>query len=122
MIVAEFLGADAVVVPITCNDAIDRGKLAQVLEPKTRIGSPYVIAGMEAARAQRSPRDLRLGSEWRFSDGIGHRAARPHPESPAHARRAASHPRSTHRIEGVEGSRWSSSSANSPNATAGRRC
>jgi len=52
MIVAEFLGADAVVVPITCNDAIDRGKLAAVLEPKTRIGSPYVIAGMETASAK----------------------------------------------------------------------
>jgi phosphomannomutase len=52
MIVAEFLGADAVVVPISCNDAIDRGRLAAVLEPKTRIGSPYVIAGMEAARSR----------------------------------------------------------------------
>lgn len=52
MIVAEFLSADAVVVPITCNDAIDRGRLAAVLEPKTRIGSPYVIAGMELARAK----------------------------------------------------------------------
>jgi phosphomannomutase len=50
MIVAEYLGADAVVVPISCNDAIDRGTLAGVLEPKTRIGSPYVIAGMNAAR------------------------------------------------------------------------
>ena len=52
MIVAEFLGADAVVVPISCNDAIDRGPLAPVTEPKTRIGSPYVIAGMEQARAK----------------------------------------------------------------------
>jgi phosphomannomutase len=52
MIVAEFLGADAVVVPVSCNDAIDRGRLKDVLEPKTRIGSPYVIAGMEAARAK----------------------------------------------------------------------
>ena len=52
MIVAEFLGADAVVVPITCNDAIDRGNLAKVLESKTKIGSPYVIAGMELARAK----------------------------------------------------------------------
>lgn len=51
MIVAEFLGADAVVVPISCNDAIDRSSLRQVLEPKTRIGSPYVIAGMDQARA-----------------------------------------------------------------------
>lgn len=52
MVVAEFLGADAVVVPISCNDAIDRGPLAAALEPKTRIGSPYVIAGMEQARAK----------------------------------------------------------------------
>jgi phosphomannomutase len=52
MIVAEFLGADAVVVPISCNDAIDRGRLAPVLEPKTRIGSPHVIAGMDAAHTR----------------------------------------------------------------------
>jgi phosphomannomutase len=49
MVVAEYLQADAVVVPISCNDAIDRGPLSAVLEPKTRIGSPYVISGMEAA-------------------------------------------------------------------------
>lgn len=49
MIVAEFLGADAVVVPISTNDAIDRGPLATVTEPKTKIGSPYVIAGMQDA-------------------------------------------------------------------------
>jgi phosphomannomutase len=49
MIVAEYLHADAVVVPISCNDAIDRGELADVLEPKTRIGSPFVIAGMKDA-------------------------------------------------------------------------
>jgi phosphomannomutase len=51
MVVAEYLGADAAVVPISCNDAIDRSPLAPVLEPKTRIGSPYVIAGMERARS-----------------------------------------------------------------------
>jgi phosphomannomutase len=50
MITAEYLRADAVVVPISCNDGIDRGPLAAVLEPKTRIGSPYVIAGMTRAR------------------------------------------------------------------------
>jgi phosphomannomutase len=50
MVVAEYLGADAVVVPISCNDAIDRGNLAQIVQPKTRIGSPYVIAGMKTAR------------------------------------------------------------------------
>ncbi len=52
MVVAEYLQADAVVVPISCNDAIDRGKLAPVVQPKTRIGSPFVIAGMEAALAE----------------------------------------------------------------------
>jgi phosphomannomutase len=52
MVVAEYLGADAVVVPISCNDAIDRGALKPLLEPKTRIGSPYVIAGMEQAAAR----------------------------------------------------------------------
>jgi len=50
MIVAEYLGADAVVVPVSCNDALDRGSLAQITEPRTRIGSPYVIAGLEKAR------------------------------------------------------------------------
>ena len=52
MIVAEFLGADAVVVPISCNDAIDRGPLKDFVEPKTHIGSPFVIAGMAKARAR----------------------------------------------------------------------
>ena len=52
MVAAEYLAADAVVVPISCNDGIDRGRLAAAVEPKTRIGSPYVIAGMEAARAK----------------------------------------------------------------------
>ena len=52
MVVAAYLKADAVVVPISCNDAIDRGPLAPVLAPKTRIGSPYVIAGMEEAARQ----------------------------------------------------------------------
>jgi phosphomannomutase len=50
MVTAEYLADDAVVVPISCNDGIDRGPLAAVLEPKTRIGSPYVIAGMTTAR------------------------------------------------------------------------
>ena len=52
MVVAEYLQADAVVVPISCNDAIDRGPLAAVTEPKTKIGSPYVIAGIDAAKAK----------------------------------------------------------------------
>jgi phosphomannomutase len=52
LIVAEYLGADAVVVPISCNDAIDRGPLRDRVEPRTRIGSPFVSAGMERARAK----------------------------------------------------------------------
>jgi phosphomannomutase len=52
MITAQYLRAGAVVVPVTCNDAIDRSALAPVLEPKTRIGSPYVVAGMAAAAAK----------------------------------------------------------------------
>lgn len=52
MIVARYLNTDAVVVPISSNDAIDRSDLAPMLEPKTKIGSPHVIAGMNAARAK----------------------------------------------------------------------
>jgi phosphomannomutase len=50
MLVAEYLGADAVVVPISCNDGIDQSSLAPILRPKTQIGSPFVIAGMDQAR------------------------------------------------------------------------
>ncbi len=52
MITAQYLNAGAVVVPVTCNDAIDHSALARVLEAKTRIGSPYVVAGMAAASAK----------------------------------------------------------------------
>jgi phosphomannomutase len=51
MVTAEAMDADAVVVPITCNDGIDRGPLGPVLEPRTRVGSPFVIEGMNHARA-----------------------------------------------------------------------
>lgn len=50
MIVAGYLEADAVVVPVSCNDSIDQGPLASMLQPKTRIGSPFVIAGMQKAK------------------------------------------------------------------------
>ena len=52
MVTAQFLGADAVAVPVSCNDAIDRGALRGVVLPKTRIGSPFVIARMQQAIAQ----------------------------------------------------------------------
>lgn len=66
MVVAAALGADRVVVPVSCNDAIDRGPLAALLEPKTRIGSPYVIAGMLAARA----RGARRVCGWEANGGF----------------------------------------------------
>jgi phosphomannomutase len=45
IIVAEHLGADAVAVPISANDAVERRmKERGVLLQKTRIGSPYVVA------------------------------------------------------------------------------
>jgi phosphomannomutase len=47
---ARLLGADAIVTPVTSNSALDRpGAFAKVV--RTRVGSPYVIAGMEEARA-----------------------------------------------------------------------
>jgi phosphomannomutase len=66
MVVAEYLGADSVVVPVSCNDAIDRSPLATALAPKTRIGSPYVIAGMKAASA--AGRQLVCG--WEANGGF----------------------------------------------------
>ena len=84
MIVAEYLGADAVVVPISCNDAIDYGNLAPVLEPKTRIGSPYVIAGMEQAVAkgrERSAAGRRMADSCRIGPG---QSCHPNPNQTRH--------------------------------------
>jgi phosphomannomutase len=66
MVVAEYLGADAVVVPISCTDAIDRGHLAPIVQPKTRIGSPYVIAGMKNARS----RGAKIVCGWEANGGF----------------------------------------------------
>lgn len=50
MLTARYLGADAVVVPVSCNTAVERcGWFRRVV--RTRIGSPHVIAGMMQARA-----------------------------------------------------------------------
>ncbi|HTJ56547.1 MAG TPA: phosphomannomutase [Devosiaceae bacterium] len=50
ILTAQFLGADAVVTPVTSNSSIEGlGSFAQVL--RTRVGSPFVIDGMEQARA-----------------------------------------------------------------------
>jgi len=48
LICARYLGATKVVVPVSCNSAIELcGAFASVV--RTRIGSPYVIAGMQEA-------------------------------------------------------------------------
>lgn len=48
---AKFLGADTIVTPVTSNSALEQpGLFARVL--RTRVGSPYVIAGMEQASAE----------------------------------------------------------------------
>jgi phosphomannomutase len=48
MVVADYLRADAVAVPISVNDAVDRGMRERgVLLRKTKIGSPYVVAAMD---------------------------------------------------------------------------
>lgn len=48
---ARFLGADAIVTPVTSNSALERlGLFEKVV--RTRVGSPYVIAGMEQAKAE----------------------------------------------------------------------
>lgn len=51
LVAARYLGADCVVTPVTSNSAIEAlGAFRHVV--RTRVGSPYVIAGMEeAARA-----------------------------------------------------------------------
>lgn len=47
---ARFLGADAIVTPVTSNSALDRPGLFETVV-RTRVGSPYVIAGMAEAKA-----------------------------------------------------------------------
>lgn len=48
---AQYLHAQIVVAPVSCNTALEHSHLfATVL--RTRIGSPYVIAGMDAARGK----------------------------------------------------------------------
>lgn len=50
LLCATFLGANTVVTPVSCNTAIEAsGLFKRVI--RTRIGSPYVIAGMEQVDA-----------------------------------------------------------------------
>jgi phosphomannomutase len=48
---AQFLGADAVVTPVSSNSALERSKSFRLVT-RTRIGSPYVIQGMHEICAQ----------------------------------------------------------------------
>ncbi|GLQ54960.1 phosphomannomutase [Devosia nitrariae] len=50
-ITSHWLGAAVIVVPVTANSALEHGgRFAHVV--RTRVGSPYVIEGMAAARQQ----------------------------------------------------------------------
>jgi phosphomannomutase len=52
IVVAEYLQADSVSVPISANDAVDRQMARRgVTVTKTKIGSPHVIAAMRSAHA-----------------------------------------------------------------------
>ncbi len=54
-LVADYLGAEAVVLPVSCNTAVERWERFPLVR-RTRIGSPYVVAGMlECVAAGRTP-------------------------------------------------------------------
>lgn len=70
LLCARFLGADTVVTPVSCNTAIEAsGAFKQVI--RTRIGSPYVIAGMEQAEADGSPSVAGFEANGGFLAGNG---------------------------------------------------
>ena len=51
LLCSAYLQADTVVTPVSCNTAIEKSGLFKAVI-RTRIGSPYVIAGMEQALAE----------------------------------------------------------------------
>jgi phosphomannomutase len=51
IIASGYLGADGVATPVSCNTALEKCGLFQTIV-RTRIGSPYVIAGMQDAADQ----------------------------------------------------------------------
>lgn len=74
LLCAQFLGADTVVTPVSCNTAIEAsGLFQQVL--RTRIGSPYVIAGMEQAEQAGSQSVAGFEANGGFLAGKGLRVA-----------------------------------------------
>lgn len=48
---ARYLGADSVVAPVSCNTVLEKSDWFSHIA-RTRIGSPYVIAGMDSIAAQ----------------------------------------------------------------------
>jgi phosphomannomutase len=59
---SQYLGADYVVTPVSSNTAVERcGQFKDVV--RTRIGSPYVIAGMEQAAAEHGEQTVVAGYE-----------------------------------------------------------
>ncbi len=70
LICARYLGAKKVVVPVSCNTAIELcGAFETVV--RTRIGSPYVIAGMEAISTPHHQDDIRFVPSSQPSPGGG---------------------------------------------------
>ena len=70
VVVAEYVGADAVAVPISSNDAVLRRMAERGVEvEKTKIGSPYVVAAIDAlARAREGTRARVAG--WEANGGF----------------------------------------------------
>lgn len=59
---SQYLAADYVVTPVSSNTAVERcGQFKDVV--RTRIGSPYVIAGMEQAAAEHGQQAIVAGYE-----------------------------------------------------------
>lgn len=53
IVVAEYLAADSITVPISANDAVDHQFDARGVKPrKTKVGSPYVIKAMQRAESE----------------------------------------------------------------------
>ncbi len=53
ILVADFLGVDAIAVPVSATDAIDTFFAGGVRLERTKIGSPFVVAALEALPGQR---------------------------------------------------------------------
>jgi phosphomannomutase len=71
IVVAEYLSADAVAVPISANDAVERRlKERGVFFTKTRIGSPFVISGMDEIAREVTPRAYTRIVGWEANGGF----------------------------------------------------